>query len=76
MANDGKNNILIYESEDGGKTVEVRLDTARDTVWLSQRQLSELLDTTTDNIGLHLKNIYADGELDEKTTTEESSVVR
>lgn len=69
------NTIIIYTGEtDNGKAVEVRVD--RDTVWLSQRQLAELLGTTPDNVGLHLKNIYADGELDEGATTEESSVVQ
>ena len=48
----------------------------RETVWLSQRQIAELFDTSTDNIGLHLKRIYADAELDEPATTEESSVVQ
>jgi len=66
--------IVIYEGAD--KAVEVRLDTDQETVWLTQRQLSEVFDTSTDNIGLHLKNIYADEELDENATTEDSSVVR
>jgi prophage maintenance system killer protein len=67
--------IIIYAGEaDGSKAVEVRVD--RDTVWLSQRQLAELLDTTSDNIGLHLKNIYSDGELAEAATAEEISVVQ
>lgn len=67
--------IVIYTGgEDGGKGVEVRVD--RDTVWLSQRQLAELFQTTADNIGLHLKNIYADGELTEDATAEEISVVQ
>ena len=64
--------ILIYQADN--HPVEVRLE--GETVWLSQRQLAELLDTTTDNISLHLKNIYSDGELDEAATTEESSVVQ
>ena len=64
--------ILIYQADN--QLVEVRLE--GETVWLSQRQLAELLDTTTDNISLHLKNIYSDGELDEAATTEESSVVQ
>jgi len=64
--------ILIYQA--GNRPVEVRLE--GETVWLSQRQLAELLGTTTDNISLHLKNIYSDGELDEAATTEESSVVQ
>ncbi len=68
-------NIIIYTGEaNSGKAVEVRVD--RDTVWLSQRQLAELLDTTPDNVGLHLKNIFSDGELAEEATTEEISVVQ
>jgi prophage maintenance system killer protein len=64
--------IIIYEQE--GRPVEVRLE--GDTVWLTQRQMSEILDTSTDNIGLHIKKIYDDGELVEVATTEESSVVQ
>ncbi len=64
--------ILIYETED--QQVEVRLE--RETVWLTQKQMSELLETSTDNISLHLKNIYADNELSEAATTEDFSVVR
>lgn len=64
--------IAIYQSPQG--PVEVRV--GHDTVWLNQRQMSELFDTSTDNIGLHLKRIYADGELSEAATTEESSVVQ
>jgi prophage maintenance system killer protein len=67
--------IIIYTGEESnGKALEVRVD--QDTVWLSQRQLAELLGTTSDNISLHLKNIYADEELAEETTTEEISVVQ
>jgi prophage maintenance system killer protein len=66
--------IVIYENAD--QAVEVRLDADQETVWLSQRQMAEAFDTSTDNIGLHLKNIYKEGELDEAATTEESSVVR
>ena len=61
------NEILIYEGE--GKRIEVQLDSKSETLWLSQKQISELLDTSTDNISLHLKNIYQDKELDAKATT-------
>nr|WP_246316269.1 virulence protein RhuM/Fic/DOC family protein [Tepidicella baoligensis] len=47
-----------------------------ETVWLTQAQMAELFDTSTDNISLHLKNIYADKELQEPATTEDFSVVR
>ena len=61
--------IIIYETDNN--KVEVRLD--RETVWLTQRQMSELFDTSTDNISLHLKNIYAVEEL-EKNNEDFSAV--
>ncbi len=64
--------IIIYEVEEG--TVEVRLD--HDTVWLTQRQMAELFDTSADNISLHLKNIFTDKELEKKATTEDFSAVQ
>jgi len=54
--------------------VEVRLE--GETIWLSQAQMAELFTTSTDNISLHLKNIYKDKELQEDATTEDFSVVR
>jgi prophage maintenance system killer protein len=74
MTQQNENPIIIYEGAD--KSVEVQLDTDRDTVWLTQRQMAELFDTSSDNVSLHLKNIYGDGELDEPATTEDSLVVR
>ena len=68
------NTLVIFQEE--GQSVEVRLDAQRDTVWLSQRQMADLFETSSDNISLHLKNIFADGELSEVATTEDSSVVR
>lgn len=65
---------LIYQTKDGGFQIEVRLEA--ETVWLTQRQMGDLLGTSTDNIGLHLKNIYAEGELSEIATAEDYSVVR
>lgn len=65
-------NIIIFEQ--ANQPVEVRLE--GETVWLSQAQMAELFDTSTDNISLHLKNIYRDGELEESATTEDFSVVR
>src|SRR3569833_1029573 len=66
--------LVIFQ--EAGEPVQVRLDAERDTVWLSQRQMAEVFETSTDNISLHLKNIFAEGELDEAATTEDSSVVR
>lgn len=64
--------ITIYEGPGG--IIEVRVD--RETVWLSQKQMAELFDSSTDNIGLHLKNIFTDKELEEAATTEDYSVVQ
>lgn len=74
MSDKTQSPLLIYEDDD--KAVEVRLDTSRETVWLTQRQMGEVFDTSVDNIGLHLKNIFNDHELDAAATSEESSVVR
>ena len=64
--------IAIYEAESG----EVRVQIQEESVWLTQRQMAEVFDTSTDNISLHLKNIFADGEMAEEATTEDFSVVR
>ncbi|MCO4320681.1 virulence RhuM family protein [Aliidiomarina quisquiliarum] len=66
--------IQIFMSEDGQAQLEVALE--QETVWLNQSQMSVLFDTTTDNVGLHLKNVFLEGELDENRTTEDFSVVR
>ena len=66
--------IVVYESPDGEVRVDVRLE--EETVWLSQRDMATVFRTSTDNVGLHLKNIFSDQELTEKATTEDFSVVR
>ena len=66
--------IKIYQLENGQTEVQVRFD--NETVWLSQKQMAQLFDKDTDTIGIHLKNIYNSGELNEFSTTEESSVVQ
>tara|TARA_R110002124_G_scaffold60484_3_gene165874 strand:+ start:8463 stop:9455 length:993 start_codon:yes stop_codon:yes gene_type:complete len=66
------NNIVIFETEN--QPVQVRLE--GESVWLSQAQMAELFGTSTDNISLHLKNIFKDKELEEPATTEDFSVVR
>ena len=66
--------FLIYRLAE--EDVSVDAFVKDDTVWLTQKGMAKLFDCSTDNISLHLKNIYAEGELDEKATTEESSVVQ
>lgn len=66
------NNLILYITDDGCSQIKLR---AKDrTVWLTQREMAQLFDVSTDNVGLHLKNIFADGELELKSVTEESSV--
>jgi len=69
-----RSQISLYQSADGQIQLNVSLD--QDTVWLTQRQMATLFDTSTDNISLHLKNVYAEAELDESATTEDFSVVQ
>ncbi|PIZ15484.1 hydroxyacid dehydrogenase [Candidatus Desantisbacteria bacterium CG_4_10_14_0_8_um_filter_39_17] len=64
--------IILYTSEDGRAKLQVSID--GETVWLSQKQMAELFQCSSDNIGLHLKNIFKDGELEESSVTEEYSV--
>jgi hypothetical protein len=66
---DIKGQVILYKNH-----LEVRLE--KDTVWLTQKQMSDLFDKDTDTIGLHLRNIYKENELKESATTEESSVVQ
>jgi prophage maintenance system killer protein len=69
-----ESNIEIYKAENGETEISVRLE--NDTVWLTQKQMSVLFEKDTDTIGLHIKNIYLSGELDEISTTEDFSVVQ
>ncbi len=66
--------IFVYESLDGVASVEVVVND--ETVWLTQLQMADLFEISTDNVGLHIKNAYQEGELSEVATTEDSSVVR
>ena len=72
MPNDFR--FLIYNSAE--EDVSVNAVIKDESIWLSQKGMAELFDCTTDNISLHLKKIYAEGELKETATTEEFSVVQ
>mgnify|MGYP003640627324 CR=1 FL=1 len=74
MADKNSSQFIIYQSEDGQTKLDVRF--VGETVWLTQALMAGLFQTSGDNISLHLKNIYAEGELDEHSTTEDFSVVR
>lgn len=66
--------ILLYQTEDGQTKIDVRLE--EETVWLSQAQMVELFQTTKQNISLHIKNIYEEGELDEISTVKDYLTVQ
>ena len=66
---DTQADLVIFQ--EAGQPVQVRLDAGRDTVWLSQRQMGVLFDTTPENVLMHLKNIFQDGELPEQATTKD-----
>src|SRR3989344_6539643 len=66
--------ILLYQTEDGKTRLEVQFQ--GDTVWLSQAQMSELFQTTKQNVSLHIQNIYDEHELERTGTVKESLTVR
>ena len=68
-----ENQIVVYQP-DGVMRIEVRFD--GETVWLPQPQIAELFSCSQENVRLHLKNIYASGELDKAATSKESLEVR
>ena len=69
-----ENQIIIYQTDDGKSQLSVSLHD--DTIWLTQKQLSELFQTTIPNINMHLKNIFDEGEQIEKGTIKESLIVQ
>lgn len=69
---DKNSQIIIYKTEDGNVNLQVKME--HETVWLSQKQMAELFQCSTDNVGLHLKNIFKEKELNENSVTEEYSV--
>lgn len=67
----GTAEILIFTAQSCANTIEVRYE--RETIWLSQKLMAILFDCSTDNISLHLKNIFKEGELQEDAVTEDFS---
>ena len=69
-----KNNIVIYQLEDGKTKIDVKFED--ETVWLSQQQMADLYDTTKQNISLHIKNIFDEEELLMNSTVKEFLTVQ
>ena len=68
------NQITFYQSPDGSVNIEVLY--VEENIWLSQKQIAELFGCSSDNVSLHLKNIYNEKELDKGLTNEDLSVVQ
>ena len=68
------NDLILYTTDDGRSQIKLRAQ--EQTVWLTQLEMAELFDATKQNISLHLKNIFEDGELDPSATVKESLTVQ
>lgn len=66
--------FILYSIDQ--EDIKIKVAVKDETIWVTQRGMAELFGCTSDNISLHLKNIYADGELSEISTTEDFSVVQ
>jgi hypothetical protein len=66
--------LILYTTEDGKSQIQLRADLGK--VWLTQLEMAELFDATKQNISLHLKNLFEDGELDAAATVKESLTVQ
>lgn len=72
--NNQENRFIIYQNPNGDVVVDVLIE--HETIWLTQKSISVLFDTTPQNITLHLKNIFESGELEEEATCKESLQVQ
>ncbi len=66
--------VVVYDTPEGEVRVDVRL--ARETVWLTQRQMAEVFDTTPENVLMHLRNVFSSEELEAAATTKDFLVVQ
>ncbi len=69
-----KSQLIIYKTEDGRTKLDVRLED--ETVWLTQKLMAKLFQTTVPNINMHLKSIFDDGELEERATIKDFLIVQ
>lgn len=65
--------LLYHSAEEAEEDVTVNALVQNETIWLTQKSMAELFECSTDNISLHLKNIFAEGELDKNSVTEKIS---
>lgn len=63
-------NFIMYTTDDGQVEIEVRLED--ENVWLTQKAMAELFDTTRNNITMHINNIFKENELEENSVSKDS----
>ena len=66
MTEQNQSQIVIYKTTDGQTKIDVRFE--NETVWLTQNAIAELFQTTKQNVGQHVKNIFAEGEVERNST--------
>ncbi|MDR1403987.1 MAG: virulence RhuM family protein [Candidatus Methanoplasma sp.] len=71
---DEDNRIILYQDDNGITKVSVRF--ADEDIWLTQKQIAEIYDTTQQNVALHISNVYSDGELSDGATHKKYLLVR
>lgn len=71
---ENRTDILIYQMEDGKTKIDVRLE--NETVWMTQKSIAELYQKGINTINEHIKNIYAEGELEENRTIRKNWIVQ
>lgn len=74
MNNEPQSQFLLYQTSDGQTRLEVRLK--NETVWLTQNQMAELFQTSIPNVSMHIRNVFAEGELQEAATVKDFLTVR
>ena len=76
MAEENKNQLIMYTAQNGETKIRVSIDPKHNTVWLTQAQMAELFETTKQNVSLHINNIFDGGELKRKATVKEYLTVQ
>jgi hypothetical protein len=69
MSDESKSQLLFYQAPDGRTRLEVRME--GETVWLTQAQMAELFQTSIPNVSMHIRNVFAEGELQADSVVKE-----
>jgi len=71
---ESKNNLITYNSNDG--KISFSVNVLDETIWLTQKQMAELFETTRENVTLHINNIYLEHELEQNSTSKDFLLVQ